>query len=384
MFKNPFTPIFGGKPDFFFGRKKILARFEAALIDRGSEDRALFVTGSRGCGKTALLEQLSQRARTAGWKTIDVNSESTVDTLVRQLVRFDESTKTLEPELEVSVWGTGGRVKGGSTSNTTHHEASDLEILFVEACEKERKGIFVSVDEIQKIDPGDMAALCGAFQMASRKGHDVMLAIAGLPYSYNRIIHFEGCTYMRRSAHEKLGLLTPNEVREAFSEAISSVKGLSVQQEALQLLQAKSLGHPYIMQLLGYYLILHINEHTTARRHEATAEDVERSAPLALAAYERRALAPVVDALTPTERNYLRAMAESVDDEHVARSLDVAARLEKSASHLSRARQSLLDEGIIVAAGRGKLMFNIPYLRRYAAQDRLEEDDVELVRLWGL
>jgi hypothetical protein len=44
MYSNPFTPIFGGKPDFFFGREAIRKRFQRALIDRGSEERALFVT----------------------------------------------------------------------------------------------------------------------------------------------------------------------------------------------------------------------------------------------------------------------------------------------------------------------------------------------------
>ena len=66
MFSNPFTPIFGGRPDFFFGRKAVLTRFDAAMVDQGSEDRVLFVTGNRGCGKTALLEQISMRAQASG------------------------------------------------------------------------------------------------------------------------------------------------------------------------------------------------------------------------------------------------------------------------------------------------------------------------------
>lgn len=48
MFKNPFTPLFGGKPDCFFGRRAILDCFDLALRDKGSADRALFITGSRG------------------------------------------------------------------------------------------------------------------------------------------------------------------------------------------------------------------------------------------------------------------------------------------------------------------------------------------------
>ena len=62
MFVNPFTPIFGGKPGLFFGRSDILKRFDLAMIESGSENRAMFFTGTRGSGKTALLEQISIRA----------------------------------------------------------------------------------------------------------------------------------------------------------------------------------------------------------------------------------------------------------------------------------------------------------------------------------
>ena len=62
MFSNPFSPIFGGKPDVFFGRDRILSLFDLAMVDSGSDERAIFITGARGSGKTALLEQLSIRA----------------------------------------------------------------------------------------------------------------------------------------------------------------------------------------------------------------------------------------------------------------------------------------------------------------------------------
>ena len=40
MFENPFSPIFGGKPEVFFGRDRILNLFELAMIDPGSDARA--------------------------------------------------------------------------------------------------------------------------------------------------------------------------------------------------------------------------------------------------------------------------------------------------------------------------------------------------------
>ena len=75
MFSNPFSPIFGGKPDVFFGREEIIKLFEHAMIDVGSDDRSLFITGTRGSGKTALLEQLSIRAAAQKKKVIDLGPE---------------------------------------------------------------------------------------------------------------------------------------------------------------------------------------------------------------------------------------------------------------------------------------------------------------------
>ena len=103
MFINPFSPIFGGQPGFFFGRSDILARFDLAMRDRGSEDRALFVTGTRGSGKTTLLEQLSQRASASGKRTIDLGPERTLNALLRSLVRHDQETKTIDPQASISI-----------------------------------------------------------------------------------------------------------------------------------------------------------------------------------------------------------------------------------------------------------------------------------------
>ena len=90
MLENPFSPVFGGRPKPFFGRKHILRRFEAALRDEGSEYRALFVTGTRGSGKTALIAQLSGRARRKGWLVVDLGPEDAVHVLARRLAGHDE------------------------------------------------------------------------------------------------------------------------------------------------------------------------------------------------------------------------------------------------------------------------------------------------------
>ena len=129
MFSNPFSPIFGGKPDVFFGRERVLNLFDHAMIDVGSDDRAIFITGPRGSGKTALLEQLSIRATAQKRKVIDLGPENTISQMVYALTGYDEVTKTVNPQANVSMLGIGGGISGGSVSKTEHIGRENLQTL---------------------------------------------------------------------------------------------------------------------------------------------------------------------------------------------------------------------------------------------------------------
>ena len=384
MFTNPFTPVFGGKPDIFFGRQIILARFDLAMIDHGSDDRALFISGARGSGKTALLEQMSQRAEKRGWIVLDLGPEDTVAALIHGLVPHDSETKTVNPQLSVSVLGTGGSVGGISTSHTTSFSRENLTGIFLDACNNTHKGIFVTIDEVQKVSLEDVSAICNAFQMASRKGHDVMLAVAGLPYSYENVIHHQGCTYMRRAVHEELGLLSRDETEGAFVSAFKRTKGIALDSGCLTRIIDASYGHPYLIQLIGFYLVTTINENESCKKYKATEEDAARAITAAITAYERRALEPIMSEMSAMMRLYIEGMVASLDETYCAGTADVAAALNKNTATLTRAREALIKSGIIVSPARGKVRFAIPYLRTYAAKTPTQGRNMQLIESWGV
>ena len=380
MFTNPFSPIFGGKPDVFFGRERILKQFDHAMIDVGSDDRAIFITGTRGSGKTALLEQLSIRAAARKRKVIDLGPENTISQIIYALTGYDEVTKTVNPQANVSVLGIGGGISAGSVSKTAHIGRENLQTLLIEACACYKKGILVTVDEIQKVPMEDVSSLCNAFQMASRKGCDIMLAVAGLPYAYSDVIKHDGCTYLRRAAHEELSLFTWEEAAESFERIFAGIDGLSISPAIVEKLNEASYGHPYIMQLLGYHLILNINEHATGKKHNVTEDETQTAVSNALFAYEQRALKPLVDELSESEKSYLVQMSECLDSERLADTSEIADRLGVSANKLSKSRARLIDHGIIAAPERGKVMFCIPYLADYVKKDEYVADAITVAR----
>ncbi len=330
MFSNPFSPIFGGKPDIFFGRVKILNLFERAMVDVGSDDRAMFITGTRGSGKTALLEQLSIRANNNKRKVIDLGPENTISQIIYALNEYD--------------------------------------------------GLLVTVDEIQKVPIEDVSSLCNAFQMASRKGSDIMLAVAGLPYAYSSIIKHEGCTCLRRATHEELGLFTWEEANDSFVGIFSKIKGLNVGAKVIEQFNQACYGHPYIMQLIGYHLILYINDNITTMEHDVSNEEAQVAIDNALFAYEQRALKPLLDELPNGEKDYLIKMSECLDEERLASTSEIADKFGVDQNKLSRQRSYLIDHGIIASPERGKVMFCIPYLADYVKKAEYVSDAITVAR----
>ncbi|MBR4344429.1 MAG: AAA family ATPase [Lachnospiraceae bacterium] len=380
MFENPFSPIFGGKPNVFFGREAILKLFEHAMIDTGSEDRAMFITGTRGSGKTALLEQLSIRAGAKNRVVIDLGPENMILQLVHILAGFDEITKTISPQASVNVLGIGGGISTGAISKTERIGRENLQELLLEACSNSKKGILITVDEIQKVPTEDVSSLCNAFQMVSRKGYDIMLVVAGLPYAYSEIIRHEGCTYLRRATHVELGLFTWDEAEEAFEKAFSLIKGLMVDKELIDKLNQASFGHPYLMQLLGYHLVLLINDLKPEKKHQADEKEIEEATANAIYAYEQRALKPLLDELPNSEKMYLTKMSECLNADRLAVSSDIARKMGVKQNYLSRSRSYLIDHGIIAAPEHGKVMFCIPYLADFVKKNEQITKPVEIAR----
>ncbi len=380
MFANPFTPIFGGKPGVFFGRERILYLFDHAMIDTGSDDRAMFITGTRGSGKTALLEQLSMRAGAKKRMVIDLGPENTIAQLIHALAGFDEVTKTVSPQANVNVLGIGAGVSAGSVSKKEIIGRENLQSLLLETCSNSKNGILVTVDEVQKVPMEDVSSLCNAFQMASRKGYDIMLVVAGLPYAYSDIIKHEGCTYLRRASHEELGLFTWEEADEAFKKMFSGIRGLNVDDEIIKELNQSSYGHPYLMQLLGYHLIQQINDQDPGKKYKVTEKDARKAVENAVFAYEQRALKPLMEELPNSEKAYLTKMSECLDEDRLAETADIARGMGVSQNKLSRSRAYLINQGIIAAPERGKVMFCIPYLADYVKKEERVPDAIEVAR----
>ena len=367
---NPFTPSFGGKPEHFFGRKDIIGRVLSALQDDYNPDRVLFITGNRGCGKTALLERLSTLASEAKWYVVDVHSAHATREMTTRLMGMGLSAElSIAPKLTLP----GGMSIAMGNADVSSHEPSDLTDALMARCENlgTAHGVFVSIDEIQRIPEQDMEDVCAAVQMARRKGMPVMLVMAGLPGSKQKVSSYQGCTFMQRVREVKLGSLRISETKEAFEKLMRLVGSAEVPDETIWEMSKLSQGYPYLMQLVGYYLVRAADELYPVGVPVIGPRLVVGIADDAYDAYRSDVLVPSTKGLGSEMRSYLETMARLLDDDGIARTSSVARSLGKQTSQLSSCRESLIARRLIVAEGRGKVRFALPYLSRFF----LEEGD---------
>ena len=82
---NPFSPSFGVTPRVLAGRDAALAAFEDSFGGgAGAPARTVLVVGSRGLGKTVMLNEFEDAALRAGWLAV---SESSSPGLLQRLTR---------------------------------------------------------------------------------------------------------------------------------------------------------------------------------------------------------------------------------------------------------------------------------------------------------
>lgn len=385
MHDNPFSPSFSIRPERFFGRVQELDMMRKALGNPDSPFRFLFLTGTRGCGKTSLLHQFAIIAKQEeGWAVI----ESTYQDCMEQLADFAgiRSAHTRKKAFDPSIPAAGAQVSAFSVT----HESSELPSehlaqAFVSKTSKIRNtGVMVIIDEVQKVAEHDMEEICHAVQAARTAGHNVALVIAGLPAAYAKIRRFPGCTFVQRMKRWKLGMMGIADTEEFLRSMFGLVPEVRLSGEGLRELAEFSGGHPYLLQLLGSYCYDVSLEQGMAHASQVTALNsnmVREAERRAFADYQANVLGNLLVGLRRGVYEYLHVLCQTCDEQSTARTADVASALGKSLQECSAQRARVIDLQLAIPAGRGLLQLALPYLS-YAFEEPAELEEAASSDAW--
>ena len=128
-------------------------------------------------------------------------------------------------------------------------------------------------------------------------------------------------------------------------------------------------GHPYLIQLVGYYLWRAVEMRGS---NEISEDDVVQGRADALIAFREAVCSPLYYGLRSPQRLFVEAMAK--DDPRPSEMSVIAKRAKRTASWASKYRASLIREQVIEPAGHGLVRFAVPHLGEYIREDILWHD----------
>ncbi len=374
--RNPFAPGAGTRPPELAGRDDILERATVAL-DRavmGRPARSLILYGLRGTGKTVLLGQIRRDAEARGLQAVRIEAPEgkslpafLAPSLRAVLLRLDrmESAKqgakkalralagfarlklsyhdlelTLDAEPE----------KGLADSGDLELDLTELLSAVGEAARERATAVVLAIDEFQYVKEAEMAALIAAMHAVAQAQLPVAMVAAGLPQLLGQIGRAK--SYAERLfEYVEVGALDPGAARNAVVIPIER-EDEEIEPAAVEAILGQTQGYPYFLQEWGKHAW------DLAFCSPITVQDVANATVMAVAELDASFFRVRFDRLTPTEKRYMRAMAELGAGPH--RSADIAELLGKQATQLAPIRNSLIRKGMLHSPAHGDTAFTVP------------------------
>ncbi len=346
------------------------------------------MVGLRGVGKTVLLDRMRDAAEAAGIHTLRIEAPESRSlpamiapqlrlALIR-LSRVEKAKKLASRALSAlagfakALKATYGDIEVGldfepepglADNGDLEHDLQALLEAAGAAAQKADTALAIFVDELQYVNENELAALITALHRAAQRNLPVVLVGAGLPQLRGRAGRAK--SYAERLFDfPEIGALPADAAKLAISKPAAD-EGVDVEAEALDRILAETHGYPYFLQEWGKH------SWDAATRSPITRRDVEAASKSAVAALDESFFRVRFDRLTPTEKRYVRAMAELGAGPH--RSGDIAEQLGRTVTSLAPTRSALIDKGMIWSPNHGDTAFTVPlfdeFMRRIMPSD---------------
>jgi len=375
--KNPYSPGAGTPPPELAGRDDLREQVRIALarVRAGRSTKSVLMVGLRGVGKTVLLDRIHDDAESAGIQTLRVEAPERrslpailAPELRQALLRLSQNEKARELARRAlrGLAGFVGALKvkyddievgldfapepGLADNGDLEHDLQALLEVVGKAATQANTAFAMFIDEMQYVEEAQLAALISALHRTAQRQLPVVLVGAGLPQLPGRMGSAK--SYAERLFDfPEIGPLTHDDAAIALVNP-ARAEGVEFEPDALaQIIQATE-GYPYFLQEWG--------KHCWAATDESpiTTEDVETASETAIAALDESFFRVRFDRLTPSEKKYLRSMAQLGQGPH--RSGDIANELDRDVQSVAPTRGKLIAKGMVWSPSHGDTAFTVP------------------------
>lgn len=374
---NPFSPGAGSPPPELVGRDAILTQTKVLLgrTKQKRSEKSMLLTGLRGVGKTVLLNEMDRIALAEGYRTIliEAHEDKSLAALLAPHLRkllfeldrlagagdkakrglavlksFLNGVKLSVGEVEIGL--DIDPEKGAADSGDIEVDLPNLLIAVAEAAVERNAHVAILLDEIQYLSEKELSALIMAMHRMQQRQLPLVLLGAGLPI-------LPGLAGDSKSYAERLfnfpdvGPLTKDDAFKALRDPVKAV-GVNIDDDALAEVFRLTEGYPYFLQEWGYQSWNH------ATTSPITLPVVKQATATVIPRLDENFFRVRFDRLTPSEKRFLRAMAELGPGAH--RTGDIADKLGVKVTSIGPSRANLIRKGMIYSPSHGDMAFTVP------------------------
>jgi hypothetical protein len=374
---NPYAPGAGTPPPELAGRDDLIERAAIALdrIRAGRSARSFILHGLRGVGKTVLLNRIRLDAEARGFATVKIEAPEErslpaflVPALRSILLRLDRGeaakagaqkamralagfAKALKVKFHDIEFGLDiDSEKGLADSGDLDRDLGDLLASAGVAAAEHQTAVVLFIDELQYVPEDQLASLITALHAASQAQLPVTMVAAGLP----QLVAQSG---RAKSYAERLfEFASVDRLDDAAATAALTIpaarQGVSYEAAAITEILQHTGGYPYFLQEWGKH------GWNVASASPIALADCRRATTEALAELDASFFRVRFDRLTPSEKRYMRAMAELGPGPH--RSGDIADILGRKVTATAPLRNALIGKGMLYSPAHGDTAFTAP------------------------
>jgi len=350
----------------------------------------MILVGLRGVGKTVLLNKLNEGAEAEGFRTAQMEAHEgktlpellvpplrsillSVNTMANAREKAGRALRAMKGFL-AGLKITLGEVSVGIDAEAGVADSGDLEAdlpelisAIGEAAKAAGRPIAIFLDEMQYLSPKEFSALIMSIHRVNQRSLPLILVGAGLP----QILGLAGNSksYAERLfRYPEIGALNEEDAILALQNP-AKAEGARFAREAIDRVLEVTERYPYFLQQWAY------EAWNLSEAPLISLATVERASTAAIAELDQSFFKVRFDRCNPSEKKYMRALAELGRGKH--RSGDVAEALGVKVTSIAPTRSALIKKGMIYSPSHGDTAFTVPlfdqYMRRAVPKAHLKK-----------
>ena len=285
--ESPFQPGKPVSPDYFSGRKKILAKILRYVNKAHNGDaQHYFITGERGIGKTSLAKYVQNLTddkmigvyvSNKGNESLEVLTTQIIEGILSKLPKdsvIDKAKKIFGDHIEcIEIKGTKVNFRPGNSigKDLVNNFAYYLNKIYKDI--PNNKGIFLIIDDINGLsESGDFAnwykRLVDIMEFDEEYKILIYFLLASYPQKFQRLVNQDE-SFARIFHYDDMDYLSNEEVKEFFIDTFKTV-GMICEEDALEIMITFSSGLPLMMQEIGEAVFWETDGKIVTKSHALT------------------------------------------------------------------------------------------------------------------